>query len=141
VDVPNDYGVIVWSQNPSFDHILPWIYGNYNDKFLLGRWLGPAIDVGPAMTGKILKPNYGNTQYVSTYRALTPEEYEMDEVKAKKEAFNTEIHKVLSPAATAEDVKDEFEDSEWGTVPNYEEHKRPQERRPCCRYSRRIYIP
>ena len=90
-----------------------------NDKFRLGRWLGPAIDVGPAMTGKILKPN-GNTRYVSTYRALTPEEYETDEVKAKMEAFNTEIHKVLGPAATAEDVKDEFEDSE---TPIYEAYQ------------------
>ena len=37
---------------------------------MLGRYLGPAIDVGPALTAKILKAN-GEVVYRSTYRALT----------------------------------------------------------------------
>jgi hypothetical protein len=52
------------------------------DKLVLGRWLGPSIDVGPAMTGKILKNN-GNTCHVSTYRPLTKEEYQ-DPVKIQQ---------------------------------------------------------
>ena len=40
------------------------------DNPILGRYLGPAIDVGPAMTAKILKSN-GEVIFRSTYRALT----------------------------------------------------------------------
>ena len=90
-----------------------------NDKLVLGKWLGPAIDIGPAMTGKILKPN-GNTRYVSTYRALTPEEYANDEVKAKIADYLVKIHQSLGPSATADDVKDEFEDIQ---TPIYEPYQ------------------
>jgi hypothetical protein len=41
-----------------------------DDNPVLGRYLGPAIDVGPALTAKILKAN-GEVVYRSTYRALT----------------------------------------------------------------------
>ena len=41
-----------------------------DDNPVLGRYLGPAIDVGPALTTKILKAN-GEVVYRSTYRALT----------------------------------------------------------------------
>ena len=43
------------------------------DKLVLGRYLGPSIDVGPALTAKILKQN-GEIVHRSTYRGLTPEE-------------------------------------------------------------------
>ena len=43
-------------------------------KECLGCWLSPAMDVGPAMTTKILKDN-GQVAYVSTYHFLTTEEY------------------------------------------------------------------
>ena len=43
------------------------------DKLVLGRDLGPAIDIGPAMTRKVLKAN-GQVEYRSTVRPLTPEE-------------------------------------------------------------------
>ena len=36
----------------------------------LGRWLGPAIDIGPAMTAKILKSSR-QVPYMSMYRAKT----------------------------------------------------------------------
>ena len=36
---------------------------------VIGRYLGPAIDVGPALTTKILKAN-GEVVYPSTYRHL-----------------------------------------------------------------------
>ncbi len=44
-----------------------------DDNPVLGRYLGPAIDVGPALTTKILEAN-GGVVYRSTYRALTDEE-------------------------------------------------------------------
>ncbi len=40
----------------------------------LGRYLGPAIDVGPAMTAMILQQN-GEVVYHSTYHPLTIEEW------------------------------------------------------------------
>jgi hypothetical protein len=77
------------------------------DKLVLGRWLGPSIDVGPAMTGKILKNN-GNTCHVSTYRPLTKEEYQ-DPVKIQQmKQFTIDIHEALGPAATKSDFEDEF---------------------------------
>jgi len=41
-----------------------------DDNPVLGHYLGPAIDVGPALTAKILKAN-GEVVYRLTYRALT----------------------------------------------------------------------
>ncbi len=43
------------------------------DPLVLGKYLGPSIDVGPAMTAKILTPT-GEVVHRSTYRLLTPEE-------------------------------------------------------------------
>jgi hypothetical protein len=43
------------------------------DKLILGRYLGPSTDIGPAMTAKILKGN-GQYQHRSTPRGLTEEE-------------------------------------------------------------------
>ena len=39
----------------------------------LGHYLGPSIDVGPAMTAKILRKN-GQVLYRSTYQSLTTDE-------------------------------------------------------------------
>ena len=50
------------------------------DKLILGKWLGPLIDIGLAMTGKILKSNR-NTRHVSTYRSLTKEEEEDPQIQ------------------------------------------------------------
>ena len=41
-----------------------------DDNPVLGRYLRPAIDVGPALTAKTLKAN-GEVVYRSAYRALT----------------------------------------------------------------------
>ena len=43
-----------------------------DDSLVLGRYLGPSIDVGPALTAKILKQN-GEVVHRSTYCGLTPE--------------------------------------------------------------------
>ena len=89
-----------------------------NDKLILGRWLGPSIDVGPAMTGKILKPN-GNTRHVSTYRALTDEELEDPLVKQEMIEFDAAIRESLGPAAEEADFVDEFEEFHTPTFEPY----------------------
>jgi hypothetical protein len=43
------------------------------DKIKLGRYIGPSVDIGPAMTAKVLKLN-GQVIHMSTYRLLTPDE-------------------------------------------------------------------
>ena len=53
------------------------------DKLVLGRYFGPSIDVGRALTDKILRKN-GQQVHSSTYMALTPEELvKPDEIKAR----------------------------------------------------------
>jgi len=57
---------------------------------------------------------------VLTYRAIIPKEYANDEVKAKIADYLQQIHKLLRPSATAEDVEDAFEDIE---TPIYEPYQ------------------
>ena len=58
------------------------------EKLVLGRYCGPSIDVGPALTAKIPRNN-GQQIHRYTYRVLTP--YELvnpDEIKAR-DKFDT----------------------------------------------------
>ena len=48
----------------------------------LGKYLGPAIDVGPAMTAKIMQSN-GEVVYCSTYRPLTINEAADENIQRK----------------------------------------------------------
>jgi hypothetical protein len=76
------------------------------DKEVLGRYLGPSIDIGPAMTAKIMKSN-GQYAHRTTLRALTPdEEASSDEIKAR-DAFDEAIHKALGPGSKPEDYDDD----------------------------------
>ena len=60
------------------------------EKLVLGMYCGPSIDVGPALTAKILIKN-GQQVHRSTYRALTPDELlNPDEINAHDE-FDTSI--------------------------------------------------
>ncbi len=62
-----------------------------DDKLILGKYLGPSIDVGPAMTARIMKAN-GEILDRSTLRRLTPEE-EADPVLTKeKEVFLERVY-------------------------------------------------
>jgi hypothetical protein len=75
------------------------------DKLVLGRYLGPSTDIGPAMTAKILKAN-GQYVHRTTLRGLTDEEVrDEDEAKARK-AFNEEVETRLGPSAKPEDFDD-----------------------------------
>jgi len=72
----------------------------------LGRYLGPSIDIGPAMTAKILKSN-GEVVHRSTYRELDAKERVDEEIKKKKEAHDKVAHERYGPAMTAKDLVDE----------------------------------
>ncbi len=54
-----------------------------DDPILLGRDLGPAMDIGPAYTRKVLKSN-GQVIYRSTVWSLT-----VDELKSPEEASDS----------------------------------------------------
>ena len=57
------------------------------DKPVLGRYLGPSVDIGPAMTAKFLKHN-GQVIHTSTYRSLTTDEMTSTEETKRHEAFD-----------------------------------------------------
>ena len=76
-----------------------------DDKLVLGRYLGPSIDVGPALTAKILKSN-GEVVHRSTYRALNQEEIESAEEQAVRKSFDEQIEARLGPSATVKDFDD-----------------------------------
>ena len=73
-----------------------WVYWWYvkasypEPKEVLGRWLGPSIDVGPAMTAKVLKSN-GQVVHLSTYRALTVAEMEDRGEQKLRDKFDKDI--------------------------------------------------
>ena len=73
----------------------------------LGRYLGPLLDIGPAMTAKILKRN-GNTTHVSTYRALTDEEVASELEAQDRQAFTESISKRLGPEASMKGLKEKL---------------------------------
>eukprot|EP00804_Cyclotella_cryptica_P017277 CCRYP_016828-RA/>CCRYP_016828-RA protein AED:0.02 eAED:0.02 QI:0/0/0/1/0/0.5/2/0/461 len=75
------------------------------DSLVLGRYLGPSIDVGPALTGKILKQN-GEVVHRSTYRGLTPEEIVNPVDQAAMKSFNESIEVKFGPKASIDDFKD-----------------------------------
>ena len=86
------------------------------DTTYLGRYLGPAIDVGPALTAKILKSN-GEVVFRSTYRSLNAKE-ENDEVEIRR-AFDKEIEEKLGPRAVARD----FDDMNMEETPVFEKYE------------------
>ena len=68
----------------------------------VGRYLGPATDVGGAMTHKVLKQN-GEVVYRSTARAWTQEEEVNPVFIQKKKEFMESIYDNCGPAATVSD--------------------------------------
>ena len=73
-----------------------------DDKLSLGRYLGPSIDVGCAMTAKILKSN-GEHVCRSTLRALTQEEIRSNVHGELRTTFMIELTDKLGPGAIASD--------------------------------------
>ena len=91
-----------------FDWVMYYepVNGYPNDKVTIGRYLGPAIDVGTAMTMKILKPNGG---YVcrSTVRPWTKEEEANPIHIANRTDFMTTVHDNLGPVCTVTDFAED----------------------------------
>ena len=94
------------------------------DNEVLGRWLGPAIDVGPAMTAKILKSN-GEVVYRTTFRALTPEEVEDETHQTMRQLFDARIQGTIGNPACDEDF-DNIPDSETPSFDVYFDEVQPQ---------------
>ena len=76
--------------------------GYPDDKMFIGRWLVLVIDVGTAMTYKILRPNGG---YVcrSTVCAWTPLEEANVSLLAESMSFMTQLTDSIGPAANPQD--------------------------------------
>ena len=93
-----------------------------NDKMILGRYLGPATDIGTAMTAKILKAN-GQFVYRSTLRQLTQEELDSPVHQEARRKFNESIDASLGPGSTdadfdAEDLMPELPHMEDQDIDN-----------------------
>lgn len=71
-------------------------------KLILGRYLGPATDVGSALTAKILKSN-GQIVYRSTLRHLSDPEHSCPVHIADRTSFDDSIAERLGPAAQESD--------------------------------------
>ena len=76
-------------------------------KFQVGRWLGPAIDVGAALTYKILKNN-GRVVLRSTIRHLTLDELTNPDHIAMTKAFDKKIIQKIGVPATENDFDKDY---------------------------------
>ena len=104
----------------------------------LGRWLGPSLDVGPAMSAKILKTN-GQPVTRSTYRPVSQKELRTPVIQKLCKEFDEAIEESVGttlytrPAKRSktgksevkiETVDDEYDDDDgplgFGDTPKYE---------------------
>ena len=105
----------------------------------LGRWLGPASDeVGSAMTSKILKKNC-QVYHTATLRPLRQDEWDNDDDRREREAFDTEVARRLGDPLEEDEIDtvdpdavtpvyDPYSDKVEGTrqhQPNADEIHRP----------------
>ena len=81
------------------------------DKLVLGRYLGPSTDIGPAMTAKILKDT-GWVTNRSTFRALTQDEWDDPKEKEARAAFDAKIATTFGDKSKPEDFGVEFDTAE-----------------------------
>ncbi len=77
-----------------------------DDKLILGCYLGPATDIGSALTAKILKSN-GQVVFRSTLRHLTDDERACPMHTAQRKAFDDSVVVRLGPAPLEADFPDE----------------------------------
>jgi hypothetical protein len=87
-----------------------------DDKFILGRYLGPATNVGSALTAKIPKFN-GQTVCRLTLRPLTNKEIHCPIHQELRRVFNETIAQNLGPNTTEQDFPEEE------LTPEYETYK------------------
>ena len=100
------------------------VQGYPEDKEILGRWLGPAIDIDLAMTSKVLKAN-GQVVYTSTYCALTDNEMaNLEEIKVRQ-AFVTAVSIKLGGPISKHDLPSEDVDADTPTFELYKDDDTP----------------
>jgi hypothetical protein len=87
-------------------------------KIQLGRYLGAAIDIGPAMTRKILKRN-GSVMYRSSVIPLTQDEIQSPTKKKEREEFDIAIEDKFGPAMNKDDFQNDPEYADFVT-PTYD---------------------
>ena len=74
------------------------------ENLVLGKYCGPSIYLGPALTSKSTRKN-GQHVHRSTYKALTPDKLvKPNEIKARY-GCNTVIKEKIGPAASAKDFE------------------------------------
>ena len=83
-----------------------------NDKWVLGRWLGPCIDIGPALCAKILKENE-RCVYRSSYRHITKDEVNSLEERKKRESYDQMIYSRLGSPASTQDFEVDYSTDEY----------------------------
>jgi hypothetical protein len=88
-------------------------------KLVLGRYLGPSTNIGPAMTTKILKQT-GHVIHRSTFRALTGNEMQDPAETQSRAEFDSDIDRIFGDVSlaeafgvdfTAEEVQDLYSDN------------------------------
>jgi hypothetical protein len=87
-------------------------------KIQLGRDVGATIDIGPAMTRKILKKN-GSVIYRSSVRPLTQDEIQSPTERKEREEFDIAVEKEFGPAMNKDDFHDDPDYADFFT-PNYD---------------------
>jgi hypothetical protein len=87
-------------------------------KIQLGRDLGAAIDIGPAMTRKTLKQN-GSVMYISSVRPLTLDEIQSPTEQKEREEFDIAIEEKFGPAMNKEDFQNDPDYADFVT-PTYD---------------------
>jgi hypothetical protein len=75
-------------------------------KIQLERDLGAAIDIGPAMTPKILKQN-GSVMYISSLIPLTQDAIQSPTEKKERGEFDIAVEKKFGPAMNKDDFQDD----------------------------------
>lgn len=89
-------------------------------KEIYGRWLGPAVDIGPAMTAKILQDN-GHVIYTSSHRALNEHELNDPEHQRQRDLFDKAIRKKLGAVMTEAELAKIDPDAVTPTNPLYQD--------------------
>jgi hypothetical protein len=97
----------------------------------LGRDLGAAIDIGPAMTRNILKKN-GMVMYRSSVRSLTLDEIQSPTELKERQEFDNAIEKKFGPAMEKSDFQGDpdYADFVTPTFESYEDDKVPPSKMP-----------
>jgi transposase len=99
----SEFAEFKWYQWIKFrDTVIPFP----EDKLVLGRYLGPSTDIGPAMTAKILKSN-GQYVHRTTLRALTDDEIASPDELRERTEWDDAIRAKLGPGSTMDDFKDD----------------------------------